>query len=401
MSSTEVKQTLPFSKYDFFGYLMPGLIFTLAFYGWSLYANLSWVSYLDKVDIINLSIGGSIFFMFFSFAVVYFFGHIIGSISHILYDRILIRNIIGYPLQYILNTKCKPKAEIRATYLLSLVILFVLVITPGIFEVYLKFWQSDFYESLQPKIIDIADFEKFLAKCACWTFAALIFLLIIVIRFRLRSIDIGVTKGSKKKFLKKYRDSINEKIGNLIEKTVDFLSRCIFFPIRKFVSTDSRVDEGIAKRFINEMKEQHDVDANTYNSDAYWMASISLSQDPKIDSKLTNWLNLYGCLRNYSCSLFTLTMIIASYHWYKILMLNQIQDLRGSRILLASTIISGILFFRYWIIYYGYYSKYIVRAYVFKNEKSHMASNSRRTRRRASSAPSAAAIRLRRERPGT
>src|SRR5690606_20894387 len=107
-------------------------------------------------------------------------------ISHILYDRILIRNIIGYPLQYILNTKCKPKAEIRATYLLSLVILFVLVITPGIFEAYLKFWQSSFYESLQPKIIPIGDFEKFLANCACGIFVALIILLIVVIRFRLR-----------------------------------------------------------------------------------------------------------------------------------------------------------------------------------------------------------------------
>ncbi|MCK9181589.1 MAG: hypothetical protein M0P13_01740 [Fibrobacteraceae bacterium] len=368
MSSTEMKQTMPFSANDFFGYLLPGLIFTLSFYGWSRYAHLSWVMYWDKCDIKNISVGGSIFYMFFAFAVVYFFGHIIGSISHIIYDRILIRNIIGYPLQYILGTGFKPKPEIRATYLLALVILFILAIMPGIFEVYLKFWQSDFYESLQPRILNIEDFEKFLAHCAVVVFVVLIFLLLTVIRFRLRTIDAEVAVRSEKKILKNLREFINGKILFLMAISVNFLSRCIFFPIRKFVSTDSRVDKEIANKFISEMNEQHNVNANSYNSDAYWMASISLAQDPKIDAKLTNWLNLYGCLRNYSCALFMLAMIIASYHWYKILTLIQIHDLRGSRILLVSIVISGILFFRYWIIYYSYYSKYIIRAYVFKNE---------------------------------
>lgn len=112
------------------------------------------------------------------------------------------------------------------------------------------------------------------------------------------------------------------------------------------------------------MFENHHLDVNTNSSDIFWLASIDLQKNKKIDSRLMNWLNLYGCLRNYSCAFFLLAFIIVCSHWYKILWLHQVTDLRGSRILLASLIISGVLFLRYWIIYYSYYSKYIIRAYV-------------------------------------
>lgn len=335
----EESKSWPFSSYDFFGYLMPGLIFSLSLFAWLIYAK--YIVLDDKcIDAFkSLSMGNSVIILFVVMTVSYFAGHLIGAISHLLYDRIIIRNIIGYPFQRLLKTSHTPDDKTRSSYIQVMLLLSLFLIIPGFVELLIKVWESVQFapEFYLRKDMACPIIEKILfAVILCWG----------MILFANR-----ISEMNKKNIPNK-------------NSFISFVKNYILKPIRKLTATDSLLEKEIITSFKNQMFENHHLDVNTNSSDIFWLASIDLQKNKKIDSRLMNWLNLYGCLRNYSCAFFLLAFIIVCSHWYKILWLHQVTDLRGSRILLASLIISGVLFLRYWIIYYSYYSKYIIRAYV-------------------------------------
>ena len=336
---SEESKSWPFSSYDFFGYLMPGLIFSLSLFAWLIYAKYIELGEKSIETFKSLGMGNSAIILFIVMTVSYFAGHLIGAISHLLYDRIIIRNIIGYPFQRLLDTSHTPDDRTRSSYIVMMILLFLFLIIPGFVELLIKVRESvqfapEFYlrKDMVGPII-----EKIL-------FAGIIFWSIILFASRIKE--------------------MNKK--NVPDKNtfISIVKNYILKPIRKLTATDTLLEKEIITSFKNQMYKCHHLDADTNSSDIFWLASIDLQKNKKIDSRLMNWLNLYGCLRNYSCAFFLLAFIIVCSHWYKILWLHQVTDLRGSRILLAALVVSGILFLRYWIIYYSYYSKYIIRAYV-------------------------------------
>ncbi len=101
--SSEFK--LPFDTYDFFGYLLPGTLLSLG---------LSFIFWDRLGDIVLKFIPGfgpkvevdatiAILFVLVAVMTLYFLGHVVGCIAHIVYDRVIVRNILGYPFYSILK----------------------------------------------------------------------------------------------------------------------------------------------------------------------------------------------------------------------------------------------------------------------------------------------------------
>jgi len=300
--------------------------------------------------------------------IAYFLGQLIGAISHILYDRIIIRNIIGYPIQYMLLRQYKPNVIIRATYLLALATISLLIVLPGFFELYFRLLHTSYYQGLMNwifpchSLLDNNIWGYLLLEIAKFSFWSMLFFLLLIIMSRRARL-----------FLRKRDNKVLQKIFNWVVKCSRLLGTRIeddlLRPLRKITATNLKIDPEIARRFTLYMWKKNKLRVRRDSSDAYWMADVDLSHDEIASSKLMNWLNLYDYLRNYSCCFFLLSIIIACYHWfYQIFGADQIASLKGSRILFISITISAILFLRYWIIYYSYYSKYLVRAYVVRND---------------------------------
>lgn len=349
----------PFSSYDFFGYLMPGFIFLLSLFGWFKYAEFDFLKNVVMPFKGGINIGNSLLILFFVFSLSYFIGHLIGAVSHILYDRMLIRSCIGYPIHYILNTGKTPSLFTRTLYLIGILIFCFILILPGLFELCYLFWNSDLYQlnvcsedgilylgmsCAIPQEYNISIFSSVI-------FVILAFFILFLINIRLRILC--KTEKQKKNF------------PNWMIDASHFLKENVFYPIRKLTATDTLVNYSVRQKFNRRLKREFDVSGWSKGSDSFWLASMRLAKNKEIDSKLMNWLNLYGCLRNYSCAFALLAIIIASNHWYLIVFNHQMTGLKGSRILLASLIISFVLFLRYWIIYFSYYSKYLIRAYAY------------------------------------
>lgn len=341
----------PFSSYDFFGYLMPGLMFSLSLSGWLIYAEYITIP-KNLTDVLSkIGIGNSLLLMFIAFTLSYFIGHLIGAISHLLYDRVMIRNIIGYPFQKILKTNYEPDDDTRVSYIKILICFFLLLTIPGFFELAICLCNSVTFawNGFTCSFVERAVF--------------IVMMMYLTKMFFSKIIAMNKNKERSTKTTKKRKNGPSKKIAL-------FVKNYVLKPIQKLTATDTGVEESIVQSFKENMQKMHGIDTDTNSSDIFWLASIDLMQNEGVCSKLTNWLNLYGCLRNYSCSFLLLAIIIVSNHWYKIIWLHQVTDLRGSRILLASLIISGILFLRYWIIYYSYYSKYLIRAYACMDVES-------------------------------
>ena len=108
----------------------------------------------------------------------------------------------------------------------------------------------------------------------------------------------------------------------------------------------------------------------TYNSDIYWIANIELSKNPVHSAKLSGWLDMIGCLRNYSCAFLFLAIIESVRLWECIVHAQQNLPPHAIILTIVFTLLSVLLFSRFWVMYYAYYSKYIIRVYALENLES-------------------------------
>ena len=92
--------SLPFNTYDFFGYLLPGTLFSLGVLVVFYDKIKSWV---DGYNSLGINIPFTVVLTMLMAAGLYFIGQIIGCIGHIIYDRMIVRNILGYPFYRILG----------------------------------------------------------------------------------------------------------------------------------------------------------------------------------------------------------------------------------------------------------------------------------------------------------
>ena len=109
-----VAKKLPISKYDFFGYFIPGIVFfsSIFYYEYLLSYNKLANRDLFFYDFIHLQLPYfateanwiiSITLVFMDLILIYTLGHIISSVSSLFIDRILIYKGYGYPYEFLLG----------------------------------------------------------------------------------------------------------------------------------------------------------------------------------------------------------------------------------------------------------------------------------------------------------
>lgn len=355
MDSMKTTFSLPFNSYDFFGYLLPGTLFSfgIAYVFWDELPLKEWLFQKHEINafVVVLVLLGLL-------AGLYFIGQIIGSISHLLYDRLLVRNIIGYPFQYILNLKPRPEDSMRITYLLLLVCALQYILAPSLYELLCNFFSFAQENAWKCVVVWVA----------FWTvaFVGAFILRLCLVCYRISLMDnqgnIVKKKDPNKKTVE--NDGLMKMLCRVGVRILWYLSVLL----RKISSTDTKVNDEVRKKFIDRVKTDYKIDLekeDKYNSDAYWIAYIGLlNTDQKHDAKITNWLNLYGCLRNYSCSFLILSIVVVIGQWTE--MLADKTVISDTITLGVFLILSFVLFIRYWIIFFGYYSKYIIRAFALK-----------------------------------
>lgn len=153
----------------------------------------------------------------------------------------------------------------------------------------------------------------------------------------------------------------------------NLLCRMFVYVFRKITATDYDINDCLKKRFLEKLEDRTELkkeDFEKYGSDIYWVTYIDLMKvkNPCHQGKISNWLDMYGCLRNYSCAFLLLAVIESFRLWFNVT--NGKVNALDFFILLGSLILSFLLFLRYWIMYYSYYSKYIIRAYALEEHPS-------------------------------
>lgn len=350
----ETSYSLPFNTYDFFGYILPGTFLSMGLM-YIFQEELKLSELITKYN--DIEAFWAVFILLFVLAGVYFMGQLIGSISHLLYDRLVVRNIIGYPFQYILDLPSRPERSMRLAYLILLFFVLQLILAPTYYEFFCNYydWNSVWKGILVWLLLCLGSF-------------------IVVFWLRLRLVCSIISRmDACGNFVREAKDDSIEKDKRLI-KACEYgvkTFRWFFVLLRKISSTDTKVKDDIREKFIRRVHNEYKIDLehdDKYNSDAYWIGYIGLlNADSKHVGKVENWMKLYGCLRNYSCSFLILAAVVAFLQWKSII--NGAVDIPNTTILLIFLMVSFVLFIRYWIIYFGYYSKYIIRAYALSKEK--------------------------------
>ena len=76
---------------------------------------------------------------------------------------------------------------------------------------------------------------------------------------------------------------------------------------RDSTASSSKVSADVKKAFFEKLKNRTGLTEDSfgdYNSDIYWIANSYFVKDENSVhcKKLNNWLDMFGCLRNYSCA---------------------------------------------------------------------------------------------------
>ncbi len=94
---------IPFNFFDFFGYLIPGLIFTTAIIWVMIPEN----TYQKTIDFFNSTKDFTYIISFVILIIIYGLGHVVSSLGSYLFEGILVGKWLGYPSKNLFNREEK------------------------------------------------------------------------------------------------------------------------------------------------------------------------------------------------------------------------------------------------------------------------------------------------------
>lgn len=334
----EAKEYLPFNLYDFFGYIIPGIYFSsiLSIYFYTFYHQ-EFLSFLEKLSRAYhlLPFVSSFVFTIAYIVMVYVLGHFVATVSHIVIDKILVSGTTGYPVLKLL--KITQNKEHRYLYQMTYKILFIL------------FMVMLFIPLIpNPK-------EKF--NWIFFTFCGFLFIRILSVIMQLL-------------FPSFFKWIINSKIYS---SNIKWWSEHINVPfkvIHMMLQTNHEFDEGFINKTKEKFKKDFELDAEASGSNNYWLPFFRLSSLNSYHAHLiNNWLLLYGFSRNMSAASYlfsSMLVIIWAYNGYAFPN-SELLGVDSSfffKVSLGISTVLGLFFLmRYWVIYYSYFTKSILRSY--------------------------------------
>lgn len=356
----EIKRILPFSIYDFFGYIFPAIIFIVFSIFLIITAHPQIINAMKPIlNTFSPLFEGSpgfasiIFVVLFSIAGLYFFGHAIGTLSHILYDRIIVKNIFGYPIESLLGIPQKRKRTVEATYFYLITLIAVMM-----FSVLIdRFLDYEIVKILLNFIFNVG-----------WKIAVGVALLILILN---RKYYDQVGKWDKESKKRKIFDLFSD-IYYAPYRLTQYL---VIYPLFTLFSCTDKMPDIIQYKFFIKYAKQLNmpsIDMKSMNTETYWLPLYDIYQEKSPwKDKIENWMNLYGFMRNLSTAGYLLCIEIGFIFSHNAI--ERFGNPSNKAILIALyygiLLISILIGIRFWIIYRNYYSKNIIRGYVYNEIK--------------------------------
>lgn len=355
--STELdrdKYRFPFSGYDIFGYLVPGSTFLLSIYAFDFWVmknteqkvplHLPAFRFFNYIWEAMFSSSPNWFssFIFFIILIVvsYISGHIIASVSALSIDRFLVFKGHGYPYVYLLNLQ--KEKELNKT--------------KGIYSRSVFFWINLFFIISYFLLLQILPPQPTYPYCM---FAILIFLLLILTTTKF----IDMMPKEKKEALFKLRIvKFLYRLYNLSVIPYDFL----YEYLSKLIDIRVSLNEDLIKKYEDYFKKIFGFNPDEVGTDNYWFAAMHVAVTSSVlNNHILNWLQLYGFSRNLASS-FYLSFVYG--YFSSIFQLRNVHtDFTVFLLPLIYFLLSFIMLFRYYYLYFAYYSKFIFRSFVFIN----------------------------------
>ena len=328
------KQVLKIDSYDFFGYLMPGLIVFLAAFV-AFQQIVSNCTQGRAITIIQESAAGLSTTVFSAASALiilgcYLIGHLSSSISSFFFDKMLVRNVLGYPFQMLLfddNSNWDYRSSAYRAYISSTLL--------SIF-----FYVFGFKIPIMVVTID---------------YSHLLYLLFALLILQ------GIN-GQIFRHLPVALSSNTTHWMHLVYKIV-----AVPFWLSEFFAVQFL---GLTKTFPPAVKDRIQDKFNsifkmplsaTLASESYWAVYWYVtSSNQYLRIKIDKWLVLYGFMRNTSCAAL-LASIILSVPSRNYGITSEFNGLAAKFLYISARVFS----FRYYYLYFGYYTKTIFRAFAF------------------------------------
>lgn len=359
MKVSQVGRFSPFNAYDFYGYLFPGAIlvlFSICNFIWFTPVSLrSIIEVLSEVERLRVVLGvivGSGFI-----AMVYFAGHVNGTLSHLLYDRFMLKRVLGYPILALLGVVPENSSYRRAVHLYLILVLNAILIWPVV-------------------MLLIPDNSNYLwMNLVLW---ALFFLLGGAAVFRsvfvhgervVNTFAFRSFLGKQKLFIRPIR--VMAKVLHYIATFLFFLCRKHIIPFMDYLLNRDRVSEEVVAGFRKNIRKLAETGVENLGRDNFWIPYIHICRnEPVFENMLSNWMNLYAFLKNLSVVAFILCAelsVIATIHVMGVPNIFHVTDPVDINIFFAGFAffyLSGVvLAVRYWVIYRNYFTKFIIRSF--------------------------------------
>jgi len=319
---------IPFDFYDFFGYLFPGLVaflYLLAFFYYAYESGFQWVTSLLPLTYHFLE---GIFYFISIVIIIYVIGHAVATVSAVLFDRMIVSGIFGYPFVNLLGFKKKRRIYHEAAYKYFFILLNLALITPLLNG---KFASTNMVITILVFLMGVIALSRFLLEVM-------------------------------RKFIKEERI---QAVGNReIVRLLLVPDRYFLAPILEALSRMMHTDKALPKEFINRYEElfrkQFGMEAKDAGTENYWLCYFkATSGNPYHTGTIKTWLHLYGFARNVSCASYIMAAGLTAWIFFK-----GDNSLSVRVLLLIATANAWVFFIRYWMLYYMYYSKSIFRIFL-------------------------------------
>lgn len=345
---------IPFSLYDFFGYIFPGTYFGLMII---LVANSSdsRLFYLIRksTDLVyqSSSVLSNILSASLLLVIAYSLGHIIATVSHIAIDRLLVSGVLGYPIQRLLKLPPPPDQfhVKRSTSIYIFVVLLFVLMRPVVH-----------YHAGTKLRLDSRNCPDLFSMCNPIYYEWLFGIFLVLVAFKvIHALIVSEPYYSHPgTFFRRYAPLR----WSVLIYTAP--ARFIFIPmlhvVETLLGTERKFPPELVTSFSTAFKERFGMDSKTAGTENYWLTFFhSNAADPNATRLLFNWLHIYGFARNMGAACF----LILVYILYRMHRMEE-GDLLLIMVVYALNFYLMIFFvIRYWLIYSTYFSKSIVRAF--------------------------------------
>ena len=353
--------------YDFFGYLAPGAV---AFFGIVMFC-LGFLTTEDLVhfgDRITAVVGSKGWFstLHYATAIVavivlcYMIGHIVATLSSLVLERILVAKIFEYPFQRILFDK-KSKFSGTPLHYRTLIV--------GIYLALFTFlnsnWIYDYVTSSSiHKYVRENWFELPQLPIGCFWLSCFIFWL------ACKWLYLPMEKHASKE------GGINNILCLLYVKFFDAYCWIFSLPLilleiifSSFMGIHTGMPKEVVKKIKEKFKEEFDVDPTPeMKSELFWaiyLYVINRSQTMRI--RIEKFLTLYGFMRSMSIACYIVSLLLS------VVVVNSDSNIVFSKKIYVWTcylfgVFSIVFMLRYYYLYNNYFSKTILRVFVFSSE---------------------------------